>query len=119
MANFGKRVLLNAFGSQLSCVLSSVCCLISPRFVDPVVGKDALAPMWAPEGWSEFVFSGIWRKSFVPVVSVSRAHSSSAGPVLEHAAHSKMGSGVLTPWKTKYLHFFCACTPCSSVIPLR
>lgn len=53
MGNFGKLVLFNPFVSQLSFVLWSVCCLISPQSVNPVVCKDASASTWLPLGTRE------------------------------------------------------------------
>lgn len=58
------------FLSQLSFMLSSVCCLISPQFVNAVVGKDASAPS-GHRGWSGSVFSDHGEKLF-PGEALSR-----------------------------------------------
>lgn len=115
VVNFGKLVLLNPFVSQLPFVLPSVCGLVSPRFVNPAVVRMLQHPHgFCGRGCSGSVFPG------AEVVSrTGTEQGKPTGPALEHTAHVKMGSGASTPWKTKYLHVSCACTPCSSVIPLR
>lgn len=76
--------------------------------------------LWAnPTRWLESVFSIIGKKRSLQGrrwVEPSRCWAGTwhrVGQALQRAlGHIKMGSGVFTPWKIKYLHSFLLCPHC-------